>query len=134
MDYDSLDEIKSMLKTSYSLASCCQIYGITEEAQVAESAIWPNPFLINMFTALKGYQFHFYYLEICSPLTATLEASRFGRLETDSYRAFHWTTASFEKRILVIIPGCVQLSKCHRMVVCRDMLQTDGTRHCVKLN
>ena len=42
MGYDSLDEIKSRLKTSYSLAACCQIYRVTEEAQLAENVIWHN--------------------------------------------------------------------------------------------
>ena len=32
------------------------------EKSVAETAVWPIPFLINMFTALKGSQFYFYLL------------------------------------------------------------------------
>ena len=35
---------------------------VTEEVPVAETAVWPIPFLINMFTALKGSQFYLYLL------------------------------------------------------------------------
>ena len=34
----------------------------TEEALVVETAVWPIPFLINMFTAPVGPQFYFYLL------------------------------------------------------------------------
>ena len=40
----------------FSLAPCCQIYRVTEDAEIA---VWPIPFLINIFTALKGSQFYF---------------------------------------------------------------------------
>ena len=33
---------------------------VTEEAKVAETAVWPSLFLINMLTTHKGSQFHFY--------------------------------------------------------------------------
>ena len=42
------------------MASCCQIYRVTDESLVAKTAVWPTPFLINIFTALKGSQFYFY--------------------------------------------------------------------------
>ena len=35
---------------------------VTEEALVAETAVWPMPFLINMFTALIGSRFYFIYI------------------------------------------------------------------------
>ena len=41
-----------------SLAPYCKICRVTEEASVAETAGWPVPLLINMFTALKGSQFY----------------------------------------------------------------------------
>ena len=37
-----------------------QIYRVTEEAYIAETKIWPIPFLINMLTVFKGSQFDFY--------------------------------------------------------------------------
>ena len=40
------------------LTPCCQIYRVTE---VAETAVWSIPFLINMFNAFKGSQFFFYF-------------------------------------------------------------------------
>ena len=40
------------------MAQCCQISRVTEEAYVAETAVWPIPFLINMFSALKRSQFY----------------------------------------------------------------------------
>ena len=44
----------------FPLAPCCQIYRVTEEALVAETAVWPIPFLINVYTALKGSLFYDY--------------------------------------------------------------------------
>ena len=32
---------------------------VTEEAEVAEIAVWLIPILINVFAAFKGYQFYF---------------------------------------------------------------------------
>ena len=34
--------------------SFCQIYRVTDEALIAETAVWPNFFLMNVFFALKG--------------------------------------------------------------------------------
>ena len=42
---------------SFSLAPCCQIYRVTEEAPVAETAVWPINFLIHNFIALKRSPF-----------------------------------------------------------------------------
>ena len=49
----------------FSLTPCCQVYGVAEEAWVAETAIWSIPFLINMFTALflKGSRFYFFSIK-----------------------------------------------------------------------
>ena len=35
-------------------SSFCQIYSVTEEALIAETMVWPNFFLMNVFFALKG--------------------------------------------------------------------------------
>ena len=32
----------------------CQIYSVTDEALIAETMVWPNFFLMNVFFALKG--------------------------------------------------------------------------------
>ena len=32
---------------------------VAEEAEVAETAVWPIPILINVFAAFKGSQFYF---------------------------------------------------------------------------
>ena len=37
-----------------SSGSFCQIYRVTDEALIAETAVWPNFFLMNVFVALKG--------------------------------------------------------------------------------
>ena len=42
-------------------SNSCQIYRVTEEALIAETVVWPIPFLTYMFTAPKGSQFCFYY-------------------------------------------------------------------------
>ena len=40
--------------TALSSGSFCQIYRVTDEALIAETALWPNFFLMNVFFALKG--------------------------------------------------------------------------------
>ena len=40
--------------TALSSGSFCQIYRVTDEALIAETAVWPNFFLMNVFFALKG--------------------------------------------------------------------------------
>ena len=37
-----------------SFGSFCHIYRVTDEALIAETAVWPNFFLMNVFFALKG--------------------------------------------------------------------------------
>ena len=39
---------------SFSPGSICQIYRVTDEALIAETAVWPNFFLMNIFSALEG--------------------------------------------------------------------------------
>ena len=39
--------------TALSSGSFSQIYRVTDEALIAETAVWPNFFLINVFFALK---------------------------------------------------------------------------------
>ena len=43
----------SIAKAFFS-GSFCQIYRVTDEALIAETAVWPNFFLMNVFFALKG--------------------------------------------------------------------------------
>ena len=40
--------------TVFSTGSFCQIYRVTDQALIAETAVWPNFFLMNIFFALKG--------------------------------------------------------------------------------
>ena len=40
--------------TALSSSSFCQIYRVTDEALITETAVWPNFFLMNVFFALKG--------------------------------------------------------------------------------
>ena len=40
--------------TALSSGSFCQIYRVTDEALIAETAVLPNFFLMNVFFALKG--------------------------------------------------------------------------------
>ena len=40
--------------TVFSSGSICHIYRVTDEALIAETAVWPNFFLMNVFFALKG--------------------------------------------------------------------------------
>ena len=38
----------------FSSGPFCQIFRVTDEALIAETAVWPNFFLMNVFFALKG--------------------------------------------------------------------------------
>ena len=38
----------------FKSGSFCQIYRVTDEALIAETMVWPNTFLMNVFFALKG--------------------------------------------------------------------------------
>ena len=40
--------------TALSSGCFCQIYRVTDEGLIAEIAVWPNLFLMNVFFALKG--------------------------------------------------------------------------------
>ena len=46
--------IKIWKFTVFSSGSFCQIYRVTDEALIAETMVWPNFFLMNVFFALKG--------------------------------------------------------------------------------
>ena len=57
--YQSSDDchVKICKFTALSSGSFCQIYRVTDEALIAETAVWPNFFLMNVFFALKGSNF-----------------------------------------------------------------------------
>ena len=40
--------------TVFSSGAFCKIYRVTDEALIAETMVWPNFFLMNVFYALKG--------------------------------------------------------------------------------
>ena len=46
--------IKICKFTVFSSGSYCQTYRVTDEALIAETMVWPNFFLMNVFFALKG--------------------------------------------------------------------------------
>ena len=46
--------IKICKFTVFSSGSFCQIYRVTDEALIAETMVWSNFFLMNVFFALKG--------------------------------------------------------------------------------
>ena len=54
--YQSSDDchVKICKFTALSSGSFCQMYRVTDEALIAETAVWPNFFLMNVFFALKG--------------------------------------------------------------------------------
>ena len=54
--------IKTCKFTVFSSGSFCQIYRVTDEALIAETMVWPNFFLMNVFFALKGSKLFYYYL------------------------------------------------------------------------
>ena len=53
----SVFETTAMLKLQiYSIFHwpLCQVYMVTDKASIAETAVWPNFFIMNIFFALKG--------------------------------------------------------------------------------
>ena len=52
----SVFQTTAMLKFANSSGSFCQIYRVTHEALIAETAVWPNFFLMNVSFALKGFK------------------------------------------------------------------------------
>ena len=38
----------------FPTGSFCQVYRVTDDALIAETAVWPNFYLMNIFFALKG--------------------------------------------------------------------------------
>ena len=45
--------------------SFCQMYRVTDEALIAETAVWPNFFLMNVFFAFEGSKpFYYYFLSL----------------------------------------------------------------------
>ena len=50
-----MEPIDSVCKfTVFSSGSFCQINRVTDLALIAETMVWPNFFLMNVFFALKG--------------------------------------------------------------------------------
>ena len=52
--------------TALSSGSFCQIYRVTDEALIAETAVWPNFFPMNVFFALKGSKLFIIISSYCS--------------------------------------------------------------------
>ena len=49
----SMEIIKNCKFTVFSSGSFCLFYRVTDEALIAETMVWPNFFLMNVFFALK---------------------------------------------------------------------------------
>ena len=60
-----------MSNKSYSF---CQIYRVTDEACIAETAVWPNFFLMNVFFALKGSKLFIIICCHCSSMLCRVAA------------------------------------------------------------
>ena len=52
--FETTAVIKTCKFTVFSSGFFCQIYRVTGEALIAETMVWPNFFLMNVFFALKG--------------------------------------------------------------------------------
>ena len=46
--------ISAVIKFPFKGKEFCQVYRVTDEALIAETAVWPNFFLMNIFFAFKG--------------------------------------------------------------------------------
>ena len=57
--------------TVFSSGSFCQIYRVTDEALIAQTAIWLNFFLMNVFFALEGSK-RFIIISMLDQMTVNL--------------------------------------------------------------
>ena len=79
---------KLMNFTVFSSGSFCQIYRVTDGALTAETMVWPNFFLMNVFFALKGSKlFIIIYTTVASKLVEKLPKSlnKFGKKFVDNF-------------------------------------------------
>ena len=54
------------LKCNVSTGSFCHVYMVTDEALIAENAVWPyNFFLMNIFLLLKDLNFSLLFEALC---------------------------------------------------------------------
>ena len=71
-------QLKSVAKicilTVLSSGSFCQIYRVINEALIAETMVWPNFFLINVFFALKGSKLFIIISYHCSWMLCSVAA------------------------------------------------------------
>ena len=61
--------LKNCKCTVFSTGSFCQVYRVTDEALIAETAVWPNFFLMNIFFAIKGSKL---FIIICQDFMVVL--------------------------------------------------------------
>ena len=66
----------NLANSQHSSGSFCQIYRVTDEALIAETAAWPEFFLMNVFFALKGCKFFIIIYSIYSDFDALRELGR----------------------------------------------------------
>ena len=59
--FASTSQLKFVKLQYLSLAPCRQMYRVTDESWVAETAVWLIPFLINVIPTLKGTPFYFLF-------------------------------------------------------------------------
>ena len=90
LTYISLSDdyhVKICKFTALSSDSFCQIYRVTDEALIAETAVWPNFFLMNVFFALKGSKLFIIISYYCSWMLCRVSAVQ--SLPTLIYSADH---------------------------------------------
>ena len=58
--------------TEFFSDSFCQIYRVTDEALIAETMVWPNFFLMNVFFALKGSKLVIIITHYSTPIKHTV--------------------------------------------------------------
>ena len=54
MPIPTCTSISAVIKFPFKGKEFCHVYRVTDEALIAETAVWPNFFLMNIFFALKG--------------------------------------------------------------------------------
>ena len=80
--------IKICKFTVFSSGFFCQIYRVTDEALIAETMVWPNFFLINVFFALKGSKLFIIIFYHCSWMLCSVAAVK--SLSISRYRVDHF--------------------------------------------
>ena len=88
--------VKIFKHTVFSSGSFCQIYRVTDETLIAETTVWPNFFLMNVFFALKGSKLFILFISATKFRIDTLWRSKLRYQIRSHRRRWHLVFSAFD--------------------------------------